>query len=76
MGLNKATLAVNGQFPDWIELYNSGSESADLADIVLRCGEEKARLPERELAAGAYAVVAVGEGAPLKSKKKQFQDSD
>lgn len=64
MSSNKATLAVNGQFPDWIELYNSGSESADLADIVLRCGAEEARLPTREIAAGEYVVVAVGAGAP------------
>ena len=63
MGSNKATLAVGGRFPDWIELYNSGSESAELSDVVLRCGGERARLPARELAAGEYAVVAVGDGA-------------
>ena len=64
MSANKATLAVDGQFPDWIELYNSGSESADLSDVVLRCGDKEARLPAREIAAGGYAVVAVGDGAP------------
>lgn len=64
MGSNKATLAVDGRFPDWVELYNNGSESADLSDVVLRCGDEKARLPARELAAGEYAVIALGDGAP------------
>lgn len=64
MGSNKATLAIDGQFPDWIELYNSGSESAELSDLVLRCGEGKAQLPSREIAAGEYAVIAVGAGAP------------
>lgn len=63
MASNKATLAFDGRFPDWIELYNSGSESALLSDAVLRCGEKQARLPEREIAAGGYAVVAVGDGA-------------
>ena len=64
MSSNKATLAVDGRFPDWIELYNGGSESADLSDLVLRCGGKEARLPAREIAAGEYAVVAVGDGAP------------
>ena len=64
MGSNKATLAVDGRFPDWIELYNSGSESALLSDVELRCGDKKARLPAREIAAGEYAVVTVGDGAP------------
>ena len=64
MGANKATLAVGGQFPDWIELYNGGGESADLSELVLRCGENEARLPAREIAAGEYAVIAVGAGAP------------
>lgn len=64
MGANKATLAVGGQFPDWIELYNGGGESADLSELVLRCGENEARLPAREIAAGEYAVIAVGDGAP------------
>jgi hypothetical protein len=64
MSSNKATLAFDGQFPDWIELYNSGSESAVLSDVVLRCGDKTAQLPAREIAAGEYAVVAVGGGAP------------
>ena len=64
MSSNKATLAVDGQFPDWIELYNSGGESALLSDVELRCGDKKARLPAREIAAGEYAVVALGDGAP------------
>ena len=64
MGSNKATLAVGGQFPDWIELYNSGGESAVLSDVELRCGGKTARLPAREIAAGEYAVVTVGDGAP------------
>ena len=64
MSSNKATLAVDGQFPDWIELYNSGGESALLSDVELRCGDKKARLPALEIAAGEYAVVALGDGAP------------
>ena len=64
MSSNKATLAFDGRFPDWIELYNSGSERIDLSDVVLRCGDEKISLPAREIAAGEYTVVAVGDGAP------------
>ena len=64
MSSNKATLAVDGRFPDWIELYNSGGDSADLSELVLRCGDKKARLPALEIAAGEYAVVALGDGAP------------
>ena len=64
MSSNKATLAVGGRFPDWIELYNSGGDSADLSDLLLRCGDKKARLPALEIAAGEYAVVALGDGAP------------
>ena len=64
MSSNKATLAVDGRFPDWIELYNSGGDSADLSDLLLRCGDKKARLPALEIAAGEYAVVALGDGAP------------
>ena len=64
MSSNKATLAVGGRFPDWIELYNAGGGSAELSSLVLRCGGGEARLPARSLAAGEYAVVAVGDGAP------------
>ena len=64
MSSNKATLAVDGGFPDWIELYNGGGESAALSDFVLHCGGKKARLPARGIAPGEYAVIAVGDGAP------------
>ena len=64
MSSNKATLVLDGQFPDWIELYNCGAESAELSHVVLRCGGKTARLPSREIAAGEYAVLALGDGAP------------
>lgn len=55
---NKATLADdNGMFPDWIELYNYGSEALSLSGLVLRRDEESWSLPARELAPGGYFVV-------------------
>ena len=76
MSANKATLAVDGCFPDWIELYNSGSESADLSDLALRCGDKEARLPARVIAAGEYTVLAVGDGAPAEELTKLAVSKD
>ena len=61
---NKATLAdENGQFPDWIELYNYGREAISLGGLVLREGNDAWTLPERELAGGGYLVIFCDSGS-------------
>lgn len=58
MPSNKASYAVDGAFPDWVELLNEGDESVSLRGLVLCCGTESYDLPERSLAAGEYLVIA------------------
>ena len=55
---NKATLPDSqGLFPDWVELYNYGSDSLSLAGLMLCKGEERWALPDRQLEPGGYLVV-------------------
>ena len=72
MSDNKSTLALaDGSFPAWLELYNCGTESADLSGFVLRLGEEDWTIPELSLAPGEYRLVfcdgQAGEGEELHS---------
>ena len=72
MSDNKSTLALaDGSFPAWLELYNRGTESADLSGFVLRLGEEDWTIPELSLAPGEYRLVfcdgQAGEGEELHS---------
>ncbi len=58
MASNKATLADrNGSFGDWVELYNEGTETVNLAGFVLRCGKHVWTIPEKHLEPGAYLLV-------------------
>ena len=55
---NKATLAdEKGLFPDWVELYNYGSETLSLGGLRLRKGGDAWPLPDEQLAPGGYLVV-------------------
>lgn len=55
---NKATLAdENGLFPDWVELFNYGSETLSLGGLLLWKDDEAWPLPDRQLAPGDYLVV-------------------
>ena len=55
---NKATLADDsGLFPDWVELYNYGSEMLPLDGLVLKKGGDSWALPNKQLAPGGYIVV-------------------
>ena len=58
MASNKATLADrDGNFGDWVELYNVGTETVNLAGFVLRCGKHAWAIPEKNLEPGAYLLV-------------------
>ncbi|MBR3294342.1 MAG: CotH kinase family protein [Oscillospiraceae bacterium] len=55
---NKATVADDaGLFPDWLELYNYGSESQSLDGLVLRNGDKTWSMPDRQLAPGEYYLI-------------------
>lgn len=55
---NKATLAdAGGLFPDWVELYNYGSETLSLDGLTLCLKDERWPLPDRQLEPGGYLVV-------------------
>ena len=58
MASNKSTLADDGGlFPDWVELYNYGSESIDLSGYYLCCGGERWAISGISLEPGAYTVI-------------------
>lgn len=57
MPSNKATLAENSEFPDWVELHNTGEKSASLKGVFLCCGTDSFALGERELAPDEYLVI-------------------
>ena len=52
MPSNKATIAADGLFPDWVELYNAGSERITLRGVSLCCGRDSYELGEGWLDAG------------------------
>jgi len=58
---NKATMTdADGDFSDWIELYNPGAESADLSGCWLSDSDKepcKWQIPSLTLASGEYRVI-------------------
>ncbi len=70
MASNKATLDDgSGLFPDWLELYNAGTETADLAGYSLVCSGDRWEIPELHIEPGAYALIFCSEsgGAGLRA---------
>ena len=58
MASNKSTLADDdGLFPDWVELYNYGTEAVDLSGFYLCCGGDRWALSGTRLEPGAYLVI-------------------
>lgn len=58
MSANRASFALDdGSFPDWVELYNAGTETAELAGFTLRCGGKDWLIPALTLEPGAYRLV-------------------
>ena len=57
MPSNKATIAADGLFSDWVELVNAGTESISLKGVFLCCGTDSYELGEAELGAGEYLLV-------------------
>ena len=58
MASNKSTLSdADGLFPDWLELYNYGTEPIDLSGYYLCCGGERWEISGLTLDAGAYALI-------------------
>ena len=56
MPSNKASVPIDGAFPDWVELYNPGEKTESLDGCILRCGK-KAMSLSGTLAPGARAVI-------------------
>ena len=70
MPSNKATIADGDAFPDWIELYNYGGETARLSGCTLSAGGKSCALPELEIQPDAYAVIFCGgEDVPVSLPK-------
>ena len=58
MSDNTCSLALaDGSFPTWIELQNTGSETAELEGYSLSLGEESWTFPALSIAPGAFSVV-------------------
>jgi len=58
MASNKSTLAdSSGMFPDWVELYNFGTEKADLTGCTLSDGKNSWKFPQYSLQPGEYALI-------------------
>lgn len=57
--------ALLNEHPDWIELYNSGTESIDLGEYYLSDDHDELllwQLPREELKPGAYRLLLLSEG--------------
>lgn len=57
MASNKASVPIDGAFPDWAEICNGGDERVDLSGYWLRRGKKAIPLPEMTLEPGACALV-------------------
>ena len=75
----------NGEFSDWIEIHNAGTDSVPLLDWSLTDSVAKLtkwRFPETNLVAGGYLVVFASEknrrvpGAPLHTNFKLGIDGE
>ena len=56
MASNKASVPLDGGFPDWVELYNPGEKVEALDGRSLRCGKKTMKL-SGALAPGGYALL-------------------
>ena len=71
MPSNKSTLALaDGSFPDWIELYNAGTEAAPLDGLVFSCGKKSSRLTAGTLEPGGYLLLPCDEASRLTLPKE------
>lgn len=62
MASNKATLDDgSGLFPDWLELVNTGAETAELTGYSLVCSGDRWEIPELRIEPGAYALIFCSE---------------
>ncbi|MBR1456658.1 MAG: CotH kinase family protein [Oscillospiraceae bacterium] len=62
MASNKATLAdENGDFPDWVELYNAGGAPVRLQGWTLQRDGGSYALPDLSLGAGEYCLLLSGQ---------------
>ena len=58
MASNKSTLADgSGAFPDWLELHNTGVETADLGGYWLAIGSDRWQIPALSIEPDAYALI-------------------
>ncbi len=57
MPSNRAAVELDGAFPDWLELANTGEESVSLLGCALRCGNRGIRLGDLTLAPGEALLV-------------------
>ena len=63
MASNKATIAdENGEFPDWLELYNYGADTVQLGGCTLVVNGDDCSLPDMSIAPGEYALILCGSG--------------
>ena len=56
MASNKASVPIDGRFPDWVELYNAGDQTEALDGKLLRRGK-KAMTLSGSLKPGGYALI-------------------
>ena len=56
MASNKASVPIDGRFPDWVELYNAGDKTETLDGKILRRGK-KAMVLSGSLAPGRYVLI-------------------
>ena len=56
MASNKASVPLNGRFPDWVELFNPGEKDEALDGKILRCGKKSMAL-SGSLAPGAFVLI-------------------
>ena len=57
MASNKASVPLDGLFPDWVELYNPGKTEEPLDGLILRCGKKTLTL-SGSLAPGACVLIS------------------
>ncbi len=63
MASNKSTISdAQGLFPDWVELYNYGSATAELSGCSLSDGKNTWQFGQCSMAPGEYLLLFCGEG--------------
>ena len=70
----------NGEYYDWVEIYNAGSDTVRLSDYTLTDRmkkPDKFRLPDRTLAPGGYYLIfCTGEGTANRASFKLSSDGE